>query len=92
MDLVTIILCICVGNAVAWLLAIYTRQGARDLIWNVVFGSIGVALLAAVMAWRLPAWKVAGLVFAGPVVALAVVGLGNAARHYLRMRGKAYKA
>ena len=81
LDLVTIILCMCIGNAVAWLLAIYTRHGARDLIWNVVFGALGVALLAVVLSRVLPDWKVAGLVFAGPLFALAAIGLGTAARH-----------
>ena len=83
MDFLTQILCICIGSAVAWLIAIYTERGAYLLIWNHVFGIAGAALGALAIAWFFPSLGVAGLVMAGPVCAIAMILAGNAIRRAL---------
>lgn len=80
MDNLAIALVICVGNAVAWLIALYTEQGARLLIWNVAFGMVGAALCALAVAWFDPGFVVAGLVTAGPVCSLLAIVAGQAIR------------
>lgn len=87
MDLVSITLCLCIGNAVAWLMAIYTTPGARNLIWNVVLGSFGAALFALAMIWGWPAYRIVGLLFGGPVCAFLAILAGQAARQRFRPEG-----
>ena len=71
---------LCIGSAVAWLIAIYTERGAHLLIWNHVFGIAGAALCALAIAWLFPSLGVVGLVTAGPVCAVAMILAGNAVR------------
>lgn len=87
MDLVSITLCLCIGNAVAWLMAIYTSPGARNLLWNVVLGSLGAALFGLAMIWALPSYRIAGLLFGGPVCAFLLILAGQAARERFRPEG-----
>lgn len=87
MDLVSITLCMCIGNAVAWLMAIYTGLGARNLLWNVAFGSLGAAAFGFAMIWLLPSYRVVGLLLGGPVFAILFVMTGQAVRARLLPQG-----
>lgn len=80
MDLVSITLCLCIGNAVAWLMAIYTQAGSRNLLWNVVLGSVGAALFGFALIWALPSYRVAGLLLGGPVCAVLLIFFGQSVR------------
>jgi hypothetical protein len=78
LDNLTMALCLSVGCAVAWLLALYTERGPRLLIWNTVFGVAGAALCALVIAWIDPVFVIAGLVMAGPIFSLLFILAGQA--------------
>ena len=73
----------CIGTAVAWLIALYTEHGARLLFWNTLFGMVGAALCGVAIAWAAPAYAVLGLVVAGPFCSLLMIYAGNAARRAL---------
>jgi len=83
LDFLTQTLSVCIGTAVAWLLAIYTERGASLLIWNHVFGIAGAALCALAISWVAPSWGVVGLLIVGPPCALLAVLAGNAVRRAL---------
>ena len=78
MDILTIALCLSIGNAVAWLIALYTRQGVHLLLWNMQFGTVGAALCALAIPWVAPTFGVVGLVTAGPLCALLMIITGDA--------------
>ena len=82
-DILTIALCMSIGNAVAWLIALYTERGVRLLLWDVPFATIGAALCAISVAWIEPKLVVVGLVTAGPVCAALMIIAGNAIRRAL---------
>jgi hypothetical protein len=83
LDTLTIALCLCVGSAVAWLIALYTEGGAYLLFWNVLFGMVGAALCALAVTWVDPAFAVAGVVTVGPVCAWLAIVAGQAIRRAL---------
>ena len=83
MDFLTLTLCLCIGTAVAWLIAIYTERGAYLLIWNHLFGIAGAALCALGVAWVAPSLGVVGLVTAGPLCAGLMSLAGHAVRRAL---------
>lgn len=83
MDILTIALCISVGNAVAWLLALYTSRGFHPLLWDTLFATAGAALCALAFSWFSPEYVVAGLVIVGPVFALVAIFAGDALRRAL---------
>jgi hypothetical protein len=79
-DILTIALVISVGNAVAWLIALYTTRGVQLLLWDVAFGMAGTALCALAFAWLAPAYQVIGLVSVGPLCAKLMIFGGDAIR------------
>jgi hypothetical protein len=83
LDILTIALCMSVGNAVAWLIALYTERGVRLLLWDVPFATLGAALCAVATARVAPAFVVVALVTAGPLCALLMIGVGNTIRRAL---------
>jgi hypothetical protein len=83
LDILTITLCMSIGSAVAWLVALYTPGGAYLLFWNTLFGMMGAALCALAIAWIAPALGVAALVIAGPVCAGLAIVAGQAMRRAL---------
>ncbi len=83
MDILTIALCISIGNAVAWLIALYTDRGVQLLLWDVPFATAGAALCALAVAWIAPTLGVVGLVTAGPLCAVLMIVAGNAIRRAL---------
>jgi hypothetical protein len=83
LDILTIALCISIGNAVAWLIALYTDRGVQLLLWDVPFATAGAALCALAVAWIAPTLGVVGLVTAGPLCAVLMIVAGNAIRRAL---------
>jgi hypothetical protein len=59
LDILTIALCISIGSAVAWLLALYTDRGVHALLWDTLFATAGAALCALTLAVtrRRSAWS-----------------------------------
>ena len=86
LDNLTIILCLCIGNTVAWLIAIYTKRGVHLLIWNVLFGTVGAALWALAITWITPALGIVGLLMAGPLAAVLMIVAGHAVRRAVGRR------
>lgn len=86
MDNLTIALCICIGTGVPWLVAIQSETGARQLIWNSVFGLIGTALSALAFEAISPTYSIIALIAVGPLVALLAIAAGQAARRAIMSR------
>jgi hypothetical protein len=86
-DILTIALCMSIGCAVAWLIALYTTRGVRLLLWDTLFAMIGAVLCALAITWFAPRFGVVGLVMAGPFCAVLAIIVGNAARRAVAARG-----
>lgn len=84
MDILTIALIISVGNAVAWLIALYTRRGVQMLLWDVSFAMLGAALCALILGWLTPTLRVIWLVSIGPICSAMMIFVGDAIRVYVR--------
>jgi hypothetical protein len=67
LDNLTIALCISIGTGVPWLIAIYSDDGARQLIENSVFGLVGTAFGASAFNWIFSRYSIIALVSLGPV-------------------------
>lgn len=80
MDLVTIALCMCVGNVVAWLIALYTERGMEHLIWNVALGSIGAAACGLAVSWFATRFGSVWFLALSPLCAFLAIRAGHAAR------------
>ena len=83
MDILIIALCMSVGNAVAWLIALYTDRGVRLLLWDVPFATLGAVLCAVAVGRVAPTLVVVALVTAGPLCALLMMAVGNTIRRAL---------
>jgi len=83
LDILTIALCMSIGAAVPWLLALYTSRGVRLLLWDVPFATAGAALCALALAGTSPTVSLVGLVTAGPLCAVLVLVIGHAIRRAL---------
>jgi len=80
LDFLTVALCLSIGNAVAWLLALYTDRGMEMLIWNVAFGVVGATLCAlAISVVGLP-YGTIWLLAIGPFCGLLQILAGHAIR------------
>jgi hypothetical protein len=73
-------LCISIGTGVPWLVAIYSDDGARQLLGNSVFGLMGIALGASVFDWIFSKYSIVALVSLGPIVALLAIAAGQAVK------------
>ncbi len=82
MDLI-VVLCMCIGSAVAWLVALYAERGAYLLFWNTFFGMAGAALCALAIAWVAPKVGLVGLVIGGPPLAFLAIVIGQTIRRAL---------
>jgi hypothetical protein len=80
LDNLTIALCISIGTGVPWLIAIYSDNGARQLIENSVFGLVGTALGASAFNWIFSQYGIIALVSLGPVVAFLTIAAGQAVK------------
>jgi hypothetical protein len=74
-------LCISIGTGVPWLIAVNSVDGARQLIWNSVFGMAGIALGALAFIWLSPTYSLVALVVAGPLVTWLAIAVGQAAKY-----------
>lgn len=83
MDILTIALCMSIGSAVAWLMALYTERGVELLLWDMPFAMAGAALCALAIAAIAPAFVVVGLLMAGPFCAVVAIFAGHAIRRAL---------
>jgi hypothetical protein len=83
MDTLTIALCLSIGCAVAWTIALYTKRGVRLLLWDVSFAIAGAALCALAIAWLAPYLGLVGLVVLGPIWAVAMIMAGDTIRRAL---------
>jgi hypothetical protein len=79
LDILTIALCLSIGNAVAWLLALYTEGGIRPLLWNIWLGTAGAFMCVLAVAWTAPGHKIVVLMIVGPLCALLAIIIGQAA-------------
>lgn len=80
MDFLTVSLCMSIGTAVAWLVALYTPGGTYLLFWNTFFGMLGAFLCLWAIVSIAPAFRVVVLVIAGPVCAWLAIVAGNTIR------------
>lgn len=86
MDNLTIVLCLSIGCAVPWVLALQTKRGERLLLWDTALAMTGAALCALAVAWASPTVRLVTLVVAGPLCAAVMIFAGDAARRALTGR------
>lgn len=86
MDNLTIALCISIGTGVPWLIAMHSDNGARQLIWNSVFGMVGIALGTSAFNWISPTYGMVALILVGPVVVFLTIGAGQAGKRAIFSR------
>jgi hypothetical protein len=86
LDNLTIALCISIGTGVPWLIAIYTDEGASQLIENCVLGLAGTALGATAFTWMFPTYRIVALVSLGPIVAFLTIAAGQAVKRAILSR------
>jgi hypothetical protein len=86
LDNLTIALCLSIGTGVPWLIAIYSEEGARQLIENSVLGLAGTALGASAFDWLFASYGIVALVSLGPVVAFLTIAAGQAVKRAILSR------
>ncbi|ESR25890.1 hypothetical protein [Lutibaculum baratangense] len=84
MDLVTIILSMCIGNVVAWTVALYTEDGMYFLIANVVTGALGAAACGLTIAWLVPDFGPVLFLALSPLAAVLAIAMAMAAWRAIR--------
>jgi hypothetical protein len=83
LDILVIALCISIGSAVAWLLALYAGRGEHRLLWDTLLATAGAMLCALAFARASPTAILVALVTAGPLCAVLVILVGDAVRRTL---------
>jgi hypothetical protein len=86
LDILTIALCLSIGTGVPWLIAIYSEEGARQLIENSMFGLTGTALGASAFDWLFASYGIVALVSLGPIVAFLTIAAGQAVKRAILSR------
>jgi hypothetical protein len=86
LDNLTILLCICIGTGVPWLIAIHSDDGARQLISGNIFGMVGTAASALVFDWISPTYSILALISVGPPIALVTIVAGQVAKRAIVSR------
>ena len=84
MDNLSIAICLSIGCAVPWMLALYTARGERLLLWDMPLAMAGAAACALAVSWTSPTVRLVVLVAAGPLCAALMIFAGDAARRALR--------
>ena len=79
-------LCISIGTGVPWLIAVYSDNGARQLIGNNVLGLAGTVLAASAFNWISPTYAIVALISFGPVVAFLTIVAGQAVKRTILSR------
>jgi hypothetical protein len=82
-DILTIALCMSIGSAVSWLIALYTSRGVRLLLWDVPFATLGAALCALAVGAVAPTFVIIALMTVGPLCAVIMIVIGNTIRRAL---------
>jgi len=80
LDFVVGCLCLSIGCAVAWVLALYTPRGETMLIGDTFAATVGAALSALILWWLAPVYIVVGLLVLGPFFARGAIALADRAR------------
>jgi hypothetical protein len=86
LDNLTVALCISIGTGVPWLIAVYSDNGARQLIGNTVFGMVGTVFAASAFNWIFSEYGIVALVTLGPAVAFLTIAAGQAAKRAVLSR------
>ena len=86
LDNLTLALCISIGTAVPWLMAIYSENRARQLLGNSVLGLLGTVVCAIAINWISPTYGLVGLVTVGPVTAFLTIAAGQAVKRAILSR------
>ena len=87
LDNLVIAICLSIGCAVPWLMALYTARGERRLLSDTLLAMIGAAACALAFSWASPTVRLVALTVAGPFCAAGMILAGDAARR-LRRRPK----
>jgi hypothetical protein len=85
-DTLIIALCLSIGCAVAWMLALYTARGERRLLSDMALAIVGAAACAFALSWASPTVRLVALVIAGPVCGVLAIKAGDAVRRMLQRR------
>jgi hypothetical protein len=80
MDILMIAVCMSIGSAVAWVIALYTTRGVQRLLWDFPFATLGAVLCASVVNWFSPRLVIVALLTAGPLCAVLMLFVGDAIR------------
>lgn len=86
LDNLTMALCLSIGTGVPWLIAIYSENGARQLIENNVLGLVGTAFGASAFNWISPRYGIIALISLGPVLAFLTIAAGQAVKRAILSR------
>tara|TARA_R110002124_G_scaffold226949_2_gene392136 strand:- start:20026 stop:20277 length:252 start_codon:yes stop_codon:yes gene_type:complete len=76
MDPISLMIVISIGNVVAWLAAIYTKNGTRALLRNVIACSAGAIIASYLASLLIPDFQAVWLIlsaFAGAVGVLFIL-------------------
>jgi hypothetical protein len=73
-------ICLSIGCAVAWVLALYTPRGEAFLLGDTFFATAGAVLCALILWWTAPVYIVVGLLFLGPFFARGAIALTDLVR------------
>ena len=84
MDNLTIAICLSIGCAVPWLMALYTARGERRLLSDTLLAVAGASACAFAVSFASPTIRLVALVLAGPLFAVLAILAGDAARRMLR--------
>jgi hypothetical protein len=72
-------LSICIGTGVPWLVALFSESRARQLIANSAFSLAGTMLGAFAFHWISPTYGIIALISVGPVISLLAIAAGQRA-------------
>jgi hypothetical protein len=84
LDNFTIAICLSIGCAVPWVLALYTARGERRLLTDTLLAMVGAAACAFAFSWASTTVRLVGLAVVGPLCAALMIAAGDAARRMLR--------
>ncbi len=70
MDLVSIVIMLCIGNAAGWIATIYAKGGDTRLLGNVTIGLIGAFILGLSISYYCP---LSGIISAGAMLGAALL-------------------
>jgi hypothetical protein len=83
LDNLTIAICLSIGCAAPWVLALCTKRGERLLLWDTALAMAGAALCALAFSSASPTVRLVGLVVAGPLCAVLMIFIGDRIRRAL---------